>query len=306
MVATATRCEPDIATARVARLTAADGVELAVESRGEATSQALLFAHGFGQTRGAWSVAAAELAAQGWRCISADARGHGASGWRADGAYEFTQFIDDLVRLARWATATDGARPILVGASMGGLLGIMAQALHEPFRALILVDITPRWESAGIERIIAFMRAHPQGFASLEDAAAAIAAYLPQRRERYQNGRARAERLRELLVPLDNGRLRWHWDPRLLERIAADGERQQAALLDAARRIRIPTLLISGADSDVVSQATIDEFIGCVPHARHVRLADATHMVAGDRNDVFTAAVREFVETVGTDVRCET
>jgi len=58
----------------------------------------------------------------------------------------------------------------------------------------------------------------------------------------------------------------------------------------------VPTLLISGARSDVVSDATIAEFLACVPHARHVRLAQATHMVVGDRNDAFAAAVRDFIE----------
>ena len=270
---------------------AADGVALALESHGAPRDPALVFAHGFGQTRHAWSASAAALAGAGWRCVAADARGHGDSGWRADGAYEFAQFVDDLVCVARYA----GRAPILIGASMGGLLGLIAQARHALFRALVLVDITPRWEPAGIARILEFMRAHPQGFATLDEAAAAIAHYLPHRR-RDAAGTRNPERLRKMLVHGDDGRLRWHWDPRLLDRIAADGERQQAQLLDAARAIRVPTLLISGEQSDIVSNSTIAEFMHCVPHAQHVRVARATHMIVGDRNDVFTAAVREFIQ----------
>lgn len=276
----------------VSTLLAHDGIGLVTESFGAPGAAPLVFAHGFGQTRHAWTAPARQFAADGWRCVTADARGHGASGWRDDGAYEFTQFIDDLVRIARAAAQPPApSRPMLIGASMGGLLGLVAQAMHEVFDALVLVDITPRWESAGVERIIAFMRAHPDGFASPEEASDAIARYLPHRRNRKS-----PEQLRRLLVPLDNGRLRWHWDPRLLERIAVDSERQQSGLLDAARRIRVPTLLVSGARSDVVSAHTIDEFLACVPHARHVRVDDATHMVAGDRNDAFAAAVRDFIE----------
>jgi pimeloyl-ACP methyl ester carboxylesterase len=282
----------------VATFCAGDGLALTFERFGAPDAPPVLFAHGFGQTRHAWTAAAIGLAGDGWCCLSADARGHGDSGWRADGAYEFGQFIDDLVLLAqRSARAPAPAKPVLVGASMGGLLGLAAQAAHDVFRALVLVDITPRWESAGVERIMAFMRAHPDGFASAEEAADAIAHYLPQRRERKS-----PERLRSLLVPLANGRLRWHWDPHLLERIAAGSENQQEALLDAAPRIRVQTLLISGAQSDVVSASTIDEFLSCVPHARHVRVAQATHMIVGDRNDAFVAAVRDFIE----DVRRET
>ena len=272
---------------RCDRLVAADGIALALECHGEPADPTLVFAHGFGQTRHAWSASAAALAAQGWHCITADARGHGDSGWRDDGAYEFAQFVDDLVRVARRARTP----PILVGASMGGLLGLIAQAEHAAFRALVLVDITPRWEPAGIARILGFMRAHPQGFATLDEAAAAIRHYLPHRAATKS-----PERLRKMLVRGEDGRLRWHWDPRLLERIAADGERQQEHLREAARRIRVPTLLISGEQSDIVSNSTIAEFQHCVPHARHVCVARATHMIVGDRNDAFTAAVRDFIQ----------
>jgi pimeloyl-ACP methyl ester carboxylesterase len=270
----------------VARLRAADGVDLALEQFGDAADPALVFAHGFGQTRQAWTDTAAGFARQGWYCLTADARGHGDSGWREDGAYDFSQFVDDLVHLAR----TPAQQPILIGASMGGLLGLRAQAEHAAFRALVLVDITPRWEAAGVERILVFMRAHPEGFASVDEAADAIAHYLPHRAERKS-----PERLRTLLVPTANGRLRWHWDPRLLDVIPDDGARQQEHLLEAARGIRVPTLLISGERSDIVSDSTIKEFLHCVPHARHVRVARATHMVVGDRNDAFTAAVEQFI-----------
>jgi pimeloyl-ACP methyl ester carboxylesterase len=273
---------------QVAQLRSADGVSLAIEHFGDSASPAIVFAHGFGQTRQAWTNTAAHLAGSGWHCITTDARGHGESGWRDDGAYDFAQFIDDLVRTA--VASTDLEKPVLVGASMGGLLGIRAQAEQAPFRALVLVDITPRWEAAGVERVLTFMRAHPQGFASVDEAADAIAHYLPHRAERKS-----PERLRSMLVPTANGRLRWHWDPRLLDVIPDDGARQQEHLLDAARQIRVPTLLISGERSDIVSDATIGEFLHCVPHAQHVRVARATHMVVGDRNDAFTAAVEQFI-----------
>ena len=288
MVAVMPSAEPFPAAAgcSVARLRAADGVDLALEKFGSDADPALVFAHGFGQTRQAWTDTAAGFARKGWYCLTADARGHGDSGWREDGAYEFSQFVDDLVRLAH----KPAQQPILIGASMGGLLGLRAQAEHAAFRALVLVDITPRWEAAGVERILAFMRAHPEGFTSIDAAADAIAQYLPHRAERKS-----PERLRSLLVPKADGRLRWHWDPRLLDVIPDDGARQQEHLLEAARGVRVPTLLISGERSDIVSDSTIKEFLHCVPHARHVRVARATHMVVGDRNDAFTAAVEQFI-----------
>lgn len=277
---------------RVEYLTASDGLRLACEHFGDETSPSLVFAHGFGQTRHAWDDTATTLAQSGWHCLTADARGHGDSGWRADGHYDYAQLIDDLVQLARASTSSIGLRPILIGASMGGLLGLSAQAQSAAFRALVLVDITPRWEAAGVARILDFMRAHPWGFANLDEAADAIALYLPHRSRRKS-----PERLRQMLIAGDDGRLRWHWDPQLLDFVAADSEPLQSALLDAARGIDVPALLISGERSDVVSAATIREFLEHVPHARHVRVEKATHMVAGDSNAAFTRSLLDFIQS---------
>ena len=269
----------------------ADGTTLVGERFGDAAAPAVLFAHGFGQTRQAWAGAAQALAASGWQAITFDARGHGESDRVPDGAYHLDQFISDLDGMARSLPQP----PVLVGASMGGLLGITVAGASQspPLRALVLVDITPRWEPAGVERILAFMRAFPDGFASYEAAADAIAAYLPQRRERKS-----AAQLAPLLRLGDDGRLRWHWDPALLDVVAAEGERHQPQLLAAAHRIAVPTLLISGGSSDVVSADTVNEFLDLVPHARHIAIARATHMVAGDANDAFSRAILDFLSTL--------
>lgn len=220
-----------------------------------------------------------------------DSRGHGESD-RVEGGYHMDQFADDLQRLA----AAQPEPPILVGASMGGLLGmvIAGEVRPAPFRALVLVDITPRWETAGVERILAFMQAHPDGFADYAEAAEQIAVYLPQRRERKSE-----EQLRPLLREGADGRLRWHWDTALLAGdLVQESERYQPLLQAAAAKIDVPVLLLSGARSDVVSRATVDEFLQLVPHAQHVELSHATHMVAGDANDAFTREVVRFVQSL--------
>ncbi|WP_426700802.1 alpha/beta fold hydrolase [Rhodanobacter sp. Col0626] len=268
-------------------------LELAVEEWNPAGTPVLLFAHGFGQTRGAWRTAAAALAETGCRCVTFDTRGHGESDRLASGDdYHMDQFADDLLRMA----AAQPQPPILVGASMGGLLGIVlaGEIRPTPFRALVLVDITPRWETAGVERILAFMQAHPDGFANYADAAEQIAAYLPQRRERKSE-----QQLRPLLREGSDGRLRWHWDPALLAgELVQESERYQPRLQAAAKEIDVPVLLLSGARSDVVSRATVEEFMQLVPHSRHVELSHATHMVAGDANDAFTHEVARFVQSL--------
>jgi hypothetical protein len=137
------------------------------------------------------------------------------------------------------------------------------------------------------------MQAHPDGFADYAEAAARIADYLPQRRERKSE-----QQLRPLLREGTDGRLRWHWDPALLRGVVSESERYQPRLMTAAGKVDVPVLLLSGGRSDVVSRATVDEFLQLVPHAQHVELSHATHMVAGDANDAFTREVVDFVQSL--------
>jgi pimeloyl-ACP methyl ester carboxylesterase len=275
------------------RLTTADGLALTMETRGPAGAPPVLFAHGFGQSRLSWTRTASALAAEGWRTVTFDARGHGDSGRVPDGTYHLEQFVADLVLVA----GSLRERPVMVGHSMGGLLAMVAagEIRPAPFRALVLVDITPRWEASGLARILGFMRAHLDGFASLEDAAERVAAYAPQR------SRDRSVReLAQLLRRDDDGRWRWRWDPALLDTIAVEGERHQQRLLDAARNIDVPVLLVSGGRSDVVSERTVAEFLRNVPSAEHIEVPHATHAVAGDDNDAFIAVLAYFLKSLGS------
>lgn len=262
------------------------GVDLAGEQVGDGSGRALIFTHGVGQTGGAWRRTAERMAAAGWTALAVDARGHGRSGRNPpDVPYTPDQLADDL---RGWAE-TFAHRPVLVGASMGGLAGLVAQARYDCFAALVLVDVTPRWESVGVARILDFMRAHSDGFASIDEAADAIAAYLPHR------PRKSAQALAGLLERDEDGRWRWHWDPRLVDDLSAEMDRRQHELAEAARRIRVPTLLLTGSASDVVSRDTIEHFLALVPHAQHREIAGARHLVAGDDNDAFASAVIEFL-----------
>lgn len=279
------------AAASHARLDMGNGVALAMTSwapaREHPAAAAVVFAHGFAQTQGAWSRSARALAAQGHLALAYDARGHGDSDRNpATLAYHGQQFADDLAAVARSLPQ----RPVLVGASMGGLFGLLAQA-RDPslFAAMVLVDITPRWEPAGLERILAFVTAFPEGFDSLDQVGEVIARYLPQRARKSQ------DELRAVLRQGDDGRWRWHWDPRLVNDLVRDSARHQDDIAAAARAIACPLLLVSGGRSELVSARTIDEFQALVPHARHVHLPQATHMLAGDDNDTFTRAVLDYL-----------
>ncbi len=67
----------------------------------------------------------------------------------------------------------------------------------------------------------------------------------------------------------------------------------------AARRLQVPTLLVRGRESDVVSEEGVREFLDAVPHAGFVDVSESGHMVAGDRNDAFNEAVLGFLGELG-------
>jgi pimeloyl-ACP methyl ester carboxylesterase len=274
----------------VARLTLpGSGIRLAADVVGGANAPTLLFLHGSGQTRQSWGRALEEAAKRGYRALSLDLRGHGDSDWSPDGKYTLDSFAADV----RQAIEYLGGAPILVGASLGGIIGLLiAAAPSPPLRALVLVDITPRVEMSGAREVSAFMDSAPNGFASVEEAADAVSAYLPHRqRPKDTSGLKRNLRLRD-------GRYYWHWDPAMLQ-MGRDAESKIGGpnpLEKAARAVRIPALLIRGGRSRIVSEAGVREFLEMVPHAEFVDISGAHHMVAGDANDAFNDAVFTFVD----------
>lgn len=285
--------------ARTVELTGAGGNRLAADVFGERGPVALLL-HGGGQTRHAWRKTAERLAHEGWIAYAVDQRGHGDSEWVADGAYTFGDFAADASALAAALAARHGARPVAIGASLGGIAALLAEGEARRdgrdgiFAALVLVDITPRVDPDGVSRVQGFMRTHAQdGFATVAEAADAVAAYLPHRpRPRSHEG------LRKNLRLAPDGRWRWHWDPRFIDgpRAVADHRAAiESTLVEAARRLKTPTLLVRGSASELVSEAHVREFLALVPHAAYVDVAGARHMVAGDRNDHFSAAIMTFL-----------
>jgi pimeloyl-ACP methyl ester carboxylesterase len=222
--------------------------------------------------------------------VSLDARGHGDSDWSPDGRYTFEILASDLKCVLR----TLRSAPVIVGASMGGATGLYLVGLAScpPVTALVLVDIVPRIEARGESKILKFMESHSAGFASLAEAADAVAAYNPLR-PRSEDSAGLMKNLRKRA----DGRLYWHWDPRMLS--LADRERPNyvADLLTAsATRVRVPTLLVRGLRSDIVSDVGVAELKQQIPQLEVFDVAHAGHMVVGDSNAIFNDALFAFLQ----------
>ncbi|MGM7671693.1 alpha/beta fold hydrolase [Microbacterium sp. A93] len=250
----------------------------------------VLLLHGGGQRRHSWRRTGEWLAEAGWSSYAFDARGHGESDRSPTGDYSVSALVGDVLKIIEQI----GEAPVLVGASMGGMTSLIAEGEHGPLaRALVLVDIVAKVEAEGARRIQTFMSSAPNGFASLQEASDAIAAYNPHRpRPKSLDG------LRKNLVLRPDGRWHWHWDPKVMSR-GTEPEREigRERAVAAARNITAPTLLVRGAQSDIVSDEGLQEMQELIPHAQAVEVQAAGHMIAGDDNDVFTTELLRFIES---------
>ncbi|MDA2892747.1 alpha/beta hydrolase [Mycolicibacterium sp. BiH015] len=247
----------------------------------------VLMLHGGGQNRFSWKKTGQILASQGLHVVALDSRGHGDSDRSPDARYTVEALCEDTLSVLEEI----GRPTVLIGASMGGLTGILAarQAGPEVVTRLVLVDVVPRYEKDGSARIREFMFSHVHGFDSLEQAADAVAAYLPHRsKPRSPEGLKKNLRHRD-------GRWYWHWDPAFLTKPNEDPFVRVELLEQAAIELTIPILLIRGKLSDVVSEEAVQDFLAKVPGAEFAELSGAGHTAAGDDNDAFSDVVSQFV-----------
>ena len=245
----------------------AQGVRLRGDVYGPIDGLPVILLHGGGQTRHSWRTTARALADRGWRAWTFDLRGHGDSDWSEPGDYSADAYAEDARRLI----ASMPSPPAVVGASLGGisLLSAVGEEPRARVLGLVLVDVAPRIEAAGGRRIGEFMGAHVEnGFASLEEAADAVAAYNPHRpRPRDLDG------LRKNLRQRPDGRWMWHWDPRFMVQPPGSPDETRVSLMDpeqleaAARSLDMPVLLVRGGMSDLLSADGARQFLSLVPHA---------------------------------------
>jgi pimeloyl-ACP methyl ester carboxylesterase len=265
------------------------GLQMTADVGGDPGAPAVVLLHGGGQTRHAWGATARALGKAGFYVVSLDLRGHGDSDWDENGDYSLDLQVEDLRSVLRQIPS----KPAIVGASLGGFIALLTvgETPSDVARQLVLVDVTPMVDPEGEARVLNFMTGYSQGFANIDEAANAVTAYLPHRpRPASTAGLQRNLRLRA------DGRYYWHWDPRLFERLHASPQLQLKRYEAAARNVRVPTLLVRGQRSELVTPDNVRHFLTLIPSAQYVDVAGAGHMVAGDRNDAFSAAVLSFLQ----------
>ena len=273
------------------RLTTPSGITLEFDLWGKIKRDAILLLHGGGQTRHSWNATAEKITQVNGCAITMDLRGHGDSDWSHGGDYELSDFSEDVAFLID----TLEIQPSLVGASLGGLVGIYLEGRYSPgsISALVLVDIVPNINVLGAEKIKDFMLEHSKtGFTSLSEVSDILSEYNPHR-EKSSDLEGLKKNLRKR-----GEKWFWHWDPLFIssERGKENPDMRNPELLnELCSNISVPLLLVRGKLSDLVTEIQVREFLERFPEASFADVSGAGHMVVGDKNDAFANEVIEFL-----------
>ncbi len=267
----------------------ARGLEFHCVEWGATSAPPLLCLHGITQTAHSWDEVAAELAA-GLRVVCLDQRGHGDSDWAPDGDYTRQTQAADVAAI----TAALALPPfVLAGMSMGGINAITFAATHpQRVRALVIVDVSPEIQREGVQHIRSFIQAADE-LDSFEAFVERAHQFNPRRS--LDNIRSR---LSHNLKQLPNGKWTWKYDKALR---SSDRGFQASALTnlwDDVHAIRCPTLIVKGAESDILSPASAARLQAAIPGSRLTVIPGAGHSVMGDNPQAFVAATREFLRSM--------
>jgi pimeloyl-ACP methyl ester carboxylesterase len=234
--------------------------------------RALVCAHGLTRCARDFDNLARALAGH-YRVICPDVAGRGDSDWLADPMlYQIPQYVSDMVTLI---ARLDAAEVHWVGISMGGLIGMAFAAQSEtPIRKLVVSDAGPVISKVSLERIAAYVGIAPQ-FPSIEAAEQYVrtvsASFGP-------HSDAEWRFLTEVVVRKQaDGGLRMHYDPRLAEPFRKNMPEKDLEMWPVWDAVRCPTLLLRGANSDLLSKETAAQMAARGPKAKVIEIAGVGH-----------------------------
>lgn len=273
-----------------ARDVIANGIRLSLLDWGASHPQTIVFLHGGGLTAHTWDLVCASLSDR-YHCLAVDLRGHGDSEWPANGDYGLDATATDILQLI---AAECTSSPVLVGMSLGGLTSFkVAAALGSGLAGLVIVDVGPEMRPEGMRDIVAFISTDRE-LPSIDDFVARAMTFNPRRQP---------ELLRRSLLhnlrPLPNGGWTWKWDPRRMQNTRSEAQAHERAMLwEDIARIAVPTLVVRGGNSPVLSADDARKLTEAFQNATGAEVPNAGHTVQGDNPMGFLEVVVPFLDTV--------
>jgi pimeloyl-ACP methyl ester carboxylesterase len=265
----------------------ANGLTFHYVESGNPAGRPLVLLHGITGHARTWDRLAPDLG-HAFRVIALDQRGHGDSHPAADGDYSTAAMAVDLGAVA---DALGLSTFTLLGLSMGGRVAI-AFAGTQPARVdrLVIVDIGPDIHLPGLQRVRSMMAGASEHIESVDQAME----YIRRANPRYDEAELR-HRVTHGLKRLPDGELAWKYDRALREMMRSGGRREEMDLWGPLGRITCPTLVVRGAESDILSPEIAKRMMDTLREGRLVEVPEAGHTVPGDQPAAFAAAVRAFL-----------
>jgi len=246
--------------------------------------------HGLRGYSGTWRALAAALSSK-YQLIAPDQRGRGHSDWDPDCNYYTDAYLADLEALVEHFGLE---RFALLGHSMGGTTSYVYADRHpEKLTALLIEDIAPGSSSvgAGAKRIVAEMSAMPSEFASWNAAREYWRASRPS-----VSTEALEQRVAESLHLSPDGRITWRYDSEGIARTRLNPDPARIVdLWPIVERLRVPTLILRGAQSDFCPADTVAEMRRRNSRLESVEIPQAGHYIHDDNFTAFTASVTDFL-----------
>jgi pimeloyl-ACP methyl ester carboxylesterase len=254
---------------------------------GSQESPTVVLLHGFAQTAHSWDFVALSLADR-YHVVSLDARGHGDSDWAPDAAYSTADHRRDVQAVVDHL----GSSPIaVIGLSMGGGTAYSYTA-EKPadISALVIVDAGPSGNPTGQKRIGDFVEL-PDELDTLDEFIERIHTYVPHRP---------IEQLRSTVInnvrQNEAGKWIWKYDSVLRDPARPRSGIPSEQAWSYLKNIQCPTLLIRGADSDVLTADTALKMEQIMRDCTLITVGKAGHLVPGDNPVGFISAVRPWLD----------
>jgi esterase len=256
----------------ISRTLTVNGLTLRYLEWGAAEAPAVVCVHGYTSSAEAFNALARRLQHRR-RLIAMDVRGHGDSAWALGGTYRYPDQVADLASLADYLHLE---RFILIGTSMGGLIAMAYAGTNaDRLAGLVVNDIGPDPEAAGVQRIVQMVGERPERFTTLEDAMAYRRHVSPIVASRPLDDQR--ELALGVLRQQPDGTWGWKMDPGYIRQRVEDGSPPRPVLWPVLERLSCPTLIVWGTDSDVLSETQARRMVAALPKGELMPVAGVGH-----------------------------
>jgi len=250
----------------------ANGLRLHYLDYGNDGAPWVVCVHGLTGNAHNFDALAPHLAAK-YHVISVDVRGRGDSQWGPPTEYLPQNYVTDLARMLEGLGAT---RASLIGTSMGGIISMTyAGGWPERVERLVVNDIGPEIDQAGLARIANYVGTAPERFENIREVAKYYKENYPAMAK--LSDEVVAEQVQWSVKPGTEGGLVWKMDPNVRRPLRGGTAQQRFDLWVPYARIACPLLIVRGADSDILASATASRMCRVHKQAKVVEVPGVGH-----------------------------